>query len=1814
MTLAETTALGVDQHASPTITLPKGGGAVRGIGEKFATNPVTGTGSMTVPIATSPGRTGFGPQLELSYDSGSGNGVFGLGWSLSLPSITRRTEPGLPEYHDGLESDVFILSGTEDLVPVPFQAGEAPGDPDVLDDLDTDPRYAIRRYRPRVDGLFARIERWTRRADGDVHWRSISAANVLTIFGLDRESRISQPQPDDLAHGPPPDAQHRTNPRIFSWLISETRDDRGNAIIYRYKADDGEGEGFDPGRACERNRGPRTDPRRRVNRYLKRILYGNRQPLLDARGRRPRFLSDLPAGPGPDWMFEVVLDYGEHAADAPAPDDSGIWAWRADPFSSYRAGFEVRTTRLCRRVMMFHRIPASPDGAAGYNGLVSSTDFGYRTTSYTCLSSVTRTGYRRTGDAGGYVRRALPPLEFEYTEAVVQQSVREAGPDVLANLPPGAGATSSPGQHWVDLHGDGLPGLLTEEAGAWYYTRNISPIADASGAAPGMLEFAPAETVELRPNQQTGGGRGQFLDLAGDGLLDLVVFDGAVPGFYEHDEQESWEPFRPFSSRLNRTVGDPAIQLTDLDGDGHADVLLIEDDAFVWHPSLAEAGFGPALRVPRPADEEQGPQLVFADGSGSVHLADLSGDGLPDLVRITCREICYWPNLGRGQFGAKVTMDDLEPFDEPDQFDPKRLRLADIDGSGTTDLIYLHPRGVRLYFNDSGNAWRAPITLDVFPRLDELVSIGVADLLGNGTVCLVWSSSWPADAGRALRYVNLVGEDKPHLLIRTINNLGAETLVRYAPSTKFSLQDKRAGHPWTTRLPFPVHVVERVQTIDRISRNRFVTRYAYHHGYFDGEEREFRGFGTVDQWDTEELGALVGGVLPDDEPFANEDPASHVPPVLTRTWFHTGAPPQHLPDGSLATPPLPAGLSAAEEREALRALKGTMLRQEVYSLDGADNQDLPYVVSEQSSAARLTHARGGRRHAVFTTHPVESLEHHLERSADDPRVQHSITLEMDGFGNVLKSVTIGYGRSPAAAAAVLPQAADRLRQTMPSLTYVETDVTTAIADVRAFPGDHRLPLPAQVRTCELTGYSPTGTDLRYRAGDFVEPDPDRPGRLRLLAEQEVAYQETATGRRRRRTIEWARTLYRADDLGSLLPLGHLEPRALIGESYRLAFTSALLSDVFTRDGTALLADPEVVLGAVGGEGGGYLPGMRAIADGRFQASDPDGLWWVPDGRVYLSPGSSDSADAELAHATQHFFMPYRVQTPFHTAAAPVEARADYDDHCLMPILTVDAVGNRSAADLDYRVLEPFRLTDPNGNITEIAFDVHGLVAGSAEIGLPGQLTGDSLAGFEPDLPQEQVLAFLAAPLADPGAVLRSATSRVVHDAFAYQRTSSSPALQPAVVATLGRELHVSDVAAGAGSPVQVSFAYSDGFGRRIQDKLLAEPGPLSEAGPVTRPRWAGSGWKVFDRKGRPVRRFEPFFSATASFEFDVSIGVSPVIFYDPLGRVVAIIHPDGSYEKVRFGVWQQVTWDCNDTVLDDPRTDPEIAAYVASDREVSAPGWRTWKEQRRNALPGSADAEALDKASAHAGTPVTVHFETLGRPFLTVTDNGPDPAVPPGPVRHVEFANRVELDIEGNARTIRDTGQPGGDPLGRVVMRYSYDLLGRRLHQHSLDAGARWMLPAADGLPLRRWDARGHSMRTEYDPLRRPLRTYVTGADDADPARELLTERLVYGEQHPQASERNLRGAVHLHLDQAGAAVTEALDIKGNVRRATRRLSDGTRYREALDWRPVDDDHVALPPQATAPSTSALSRRASAPSSTPGPGRPPRRTTRSIAR
>ncbi|MEO6973161.1 MAG: SpvB/TcaC N-terminal domain-containing protein [Rhodoferax sp.] len=1778
-------------QAGPSISLPKGGGAIRGIGEKFAANPVTGTGSMSVPIQASPGRSGFGPQLSISYDSGAANGPYGFGWNLSLPAISRKTDKGLPQYQDAQESDTFILSGAEDLVPALLPVNGAWDRDDVPPRAVYGQTYSIRRYRPRVEGLFARIERWINVADSRDHfWRSISRDNITTWYGRTTESRIADPA----------DAS-----RIFSWLICETSDDKGNVANYRYKLEDS--TGVDLSKVHERNR---SDATRSAQRYLKQVCYGNRTPYF------PDLGAAQPVAQPTDWCFQLVFDYGEHDLLVPLPVDTAQpWICRLDPFSTYRPGFEVRTYRLCRRVLMFHQFAGQP--AVGADCLVRSTELQHATLApadptqpfYSYLLSATQSGYVRQGS--GYLSSSLPPLEFEYTQAQIDESVRDVDPESLRNLPEGL---AGPSYRWVDLNGEGACGILTEQGGSWYYKPNLSPanLQVVSGQALTLPRFGPTQRVARQPSLASlASGNTQLTDLSGDGKLDVVMFDGPTPGYFECTDEQDWEPFRSFRSLPVLDWHSPNLRFVDLTGDGFPDLLLSEDTAFWWSPSLSVEGFGPAQRVPQSFDQEKGPQLVFADGTESIFLADMSGDGLTDLVRIRVGEVCYWPNLGYGRFGAKVTMDGSPWLDRADQFDARRVRLADIDGSGTADMIYFAADAIRLYFNQSGNAWASVRSLAHFPAVESVSSASAIDLLGNGTACLVWSSPLPGNAQRPMRYIDLMGGQKPHLLVLSRNNLGAETVVQYAPSTKFYVQDKLAGTPWLTRLPFPVHVVERVESYDYISRNRFVTRYAYHHGYYDGVEREFRGFGRVDQWDTEEIGVLTAA-----SPFpppANEDPSSSVPPVWTKTWFHTGAwfgeaaisrhfegeyydegdasdavaglsPAQLkamllddtavpttvlLADGSR----LPFDLSPEETREACCALRGSILRQEVYALDASDASDRPYSASERNYTIEMLQPQGSNRYAVFLAHARESIDFHYERTlyevlgnalvdpnappagatrAADPRVTHAVTLQADPYGNVLRSAGIAYGRrylDPA----LTP--ADQAHQSALLVTCSDITYTQPIDS----DDTYRTPLPAEANGYELIQLQPdahqSGLTNLFRFDELQAKIAAASDGAHDIAFEILDPTGLTAGQPYRRRIERSRSYYRPDDLGlaagnpkALLPLGTIGSLALAGVDYKLAFTPGLLAQVYQRGGTPLLPSPATVLGSTGADGGGYVD------------VDGDGNWWVPSGRSYFLPASASAAQ-EKSEALQHFFLPRRFEDAFGNAAT-----ADYDTpNNLLVVQTTDAVGNSSSAVNDYRVLAPALLTDPNGNRAAVSFDALGLVAGTAVMGKTTQNIGDSLAGFVPDLDQSRIDAFYAAanPHTLAAALLGNATTRIVYDPNRfYVSHSAAPddptQWLPVFAATLARETHVSDLIGGQISKIQIGFGYSDGFGREIQKKVQAEPGPVVDQGPIVDPRWVGSGWTIFNNKGKPVRQYEPFFSQIPSrghqFEYGVVVGVSPILCYDPVQRVVATIHPNDSYEKVVFDPWQQQSWDVNDTVLQsDPSADPDVGEFFQL--LPLADYSPTWHAQRVGGGLGALEQAAAAKAAAHANTPSTAWFDTLGRPFLTVADNGGG----------VTFPSRVQLDIQGNQRVVRDALVQAGDALGRVVMRYDHDMLKRPLHQASMEAGERWTLNDVAGKAIRAWDSRGHNFRMQYDALRRPTGAFVLGTDsvNSDPrtlAAEVLTESITYGEAQPAAL--NLRTRVYQQADAAGIVTNmgtdpatsqpEGFDFKGNLLRSSR--------------------------------------------------------------
>lgn len=1477
---------------APQINLPKGGGAIQGIGEKFQANPVTGTGSMTVPIAMSPGRGGFTPQLALSYDSGAGNSPFGLGWNVGLPSISRKTSKGLPEYgglptyYDAFEKDVFLLSGAEDLVPMLDDNGE----PYKREEAD----FMVYRYIPRIEGLFARIEKWVDRANKSSFWKSITKENITTIYGQSEHAKIVDP---------------KASWKTFEWKIEKSFDDKGNVICYEYKKENG--VGLLPKPIFEKNR---NVDNAYSQTYLKRVLYGNEEPYLI---RHADFNEAAWQGSN-RWLFELIFDYGEHfqvGDNAPAYEEKHNWQIRSDIFSSYRSGFDIRTYRLCRRILMFHHFE-SELGIPSY--LVKVTHFEHEEDAIlTKVKSIKHTGYRFDTDLQAYTSKSFPPVSFTYTEQKIDLKIYEIHSGDLPNAPQGIDGQQ---YQFNDFYGEGMSGVLSQKGSAWYYKRN-------EGCGSFGAQQLVAEIPSLAANSNV-----QIADFGGDGLTDVVIQNGTLNGYYELSEEAEWSNFKPFQHPLSFNLNDPNLRQIDLDGNGIPDILITENDCFVWYAADAKDGYKVSRRVAKALDEEQGARVVFNESFQTIFLSDMTGDGLTDIVRVRNGEICYWANMGHGRFSPKITMANAPHFDFPDYFDPSRIRLADIDGSGSIDILYLGRDEIQYWLNQSGNSWSATKVIQHFPKTSNLHTVSVFDLLGNGTSCIVWSSPLPAQAHAPMKYIKLMGDtnvegNKPYLLKEVNNNMGAITRMKYEASTKFYLEDRKQGRPWITKLPFPVQVLTRQEVYDQIAGNHFVTRNAYHHGYFDKIEREFRGFGMVEQWDTEDYETLQQNTLFEgfgliqtsqgpvrDHHFASNwsEEVDIMPPVYTKTWFHNGYYRQggkitkqyeaeyyakdmdawQLPDTDL-----PIGLTPFEKREAARAIKGRPLRVEVYGLDGTAAEIHPYTVTETKYHVKTIQDKVNNRHASFYVCACETLSYQYERNPADPRIAHQHTLEIDEFGNVLKSAAIVY---PRRTGSIYPA------QNRSYGTYSEAEFINKPNETNWY----RIGVPFAQRSYEITGLS------------LNKPYEKEALKLAIIGALEIPFEQQATSGLQKRLLTTAKSSFYQEDFSGEMPFGDLAFHALPFHAYEAVYTQGLI-DKFEKDGNALLTSTEIENEA------GFIK--------------MDNLWWRTSGRAIFDEN--------------HFYLPIQQLDPLEHVY-----EMGYDPYHLAMTSTATQIYGKtvsSSAQLDYRTIQPIILTDPNGNISEAIFDEFGMVIATAVKGKNEE--GDSLDNYLPvEIPGADMRTDM---YANPHTYLQGATSFFYYDLNAWQRDG-----QPNYALSIVREVH--------GDPTtktQINFSYSDGFGQTIMAKVQAEPGTAFrlENGLVVNdhaePRWVGNGRTVFNNKGNPVKQYEPYFSHSFDYEMEMELveyGVTPVLHYDPLGRNVRTDLPDGTFTEVEFTPWEQRTFDQNDTVLE-------------SD-------WYAEKSTSTNDY----ERRAATLAAAHADTPKVEYLDTLGRVFLMVDDDG----------------------------------------------------------------------------------------------------------------------------------------------------------------------------------------------------------------------------------
>jgi len=844
------------------ISLPKGPGSIEGLGESFQPTLNTGTAKYSVALQLPPGTAGHAPKLMLTYDGGGANGILGFGWSLPLQNIQRRSDKGIPLYGDTSllgRSDIFINDLREELVPV-----------------------SEGYWFCKNEGAFIRYRRW------EDTWEVTTPEGTKLLLGGSASSRV-QSGPDD-------------SPRIFSWWIERETDTRGNTITYQY--------GSFPGDENQHQK------------YLTGIRYGPQAP---------------------PWSHFHFVHF--------------IYEDRRDWFEDCRPGFPIRTGKRLKSLVIGTQGAAldghlegdfNQDGTPDH--LVRRYDLEYLDATE---SAVHGSLLARVVVVGADGQTSLPPISFGYHVSNPPAEIA-LGEEAIGGENEPAVVMDQELVDFNDLNGDGLPDLLKTEFGG----RHFAYLNRGEHGPAGSRRIVWSPGVEMdsesgdAQNFSLSSDATHLADMDGDGLADLVHRVSADSVFYFPNRgTAAWGERHLLSVEEEAPpapFGQGNVRTADLDFDKRTDILesLPTGSGFdyrVWFNIAAQQ-----YSVLKTISQEHG----FDFSKAAVHIADLNGDRVPDLAEITPGSILLTCGLGYGRFARLQTIPIPDGPLEDDLV--SRAQLQDLNGDGLADLVIDHaPDGSLWYWINRGTfelSARRRIT-GLPARISPNTTKRWADINGNGTTDLIYADSQAEIAGlprlQSLDLGRIInGGATPNALVMIRNGIGRVTWIGYQASTEFALADAEAGRPWPDPMPFPVQVVGSVTNLDSLG-HAYITRFAYHDGYYDPVEKQFRGFARVEQFD---LGD------------------SSTPTLITRSSFHTG-------------------------RDS-EPMKGKLLR---LTAEQEDRRIFWDEITEWTPSPRILHT-GTDERLVQYVHPVRRQKEVLELGQGTPRRLES-ELAYDEFGN-----------------------------------------------------------------------------------------------------------------------------------------------------------------------------------------------------------------------------------------------------------------------------------------------------------------------------------------------------------------------------------------------------------------------------------------------------------------------------------------------------------------------------------------------------------------------------------------------------------------------------------------------------------------------------------------------------------------------------------------------------------------------------------------------------------------------------------------------
>ena len=1426
---AQTPSQPTSQPAVAPPSLPKGGGAIQSIGKSWGAVGSSGAASLEIALPVSPGR-GYAPALSLNYQSTIGNGLFGIGWNLNLGCVARRASKGVPTYTD---DDVILGPSGEVWLPERDANGSIQfASVSSYNDVDLGATYQVIRYFARVEGIFDRIEHWRIDPLDPGFWLVHGADGSLDFYGKKPSSRSTDPADSN---------------RVAEWLLEESMNAVGEHILYEYKAEDEVGL-------------PEDHPRDFIAQcYLRRVRYGNAlaHPVL--------YLWDEDSLENLQWHFDLLFDYGERStgeSSKPTYAEQNPWPVRSDPHSSFAYGFELGNLRLCRQVLMFHHFPDEL-GAAPL--LVQRLLLEYRGTAlkYNLLAAA----HAQAWDGTSLKRLdQQPALKFEYSEFISDSGIYTP----LESL---AGLNDGQRYQMVDLYGDGLPGVLYQNDKSWLYRE---PIRAESGGADAVA-YGPWQELPSIPTADSGTPVRQALsDLTGDGRLEWMIAQPGMAGFFTLNPDRSWSGFAPFSA-FPAEFFHPLGQLADLVGGGLSDLALIGPRSVRLYANRRAEGFAAPVDVPH--DDDRLP-LLSDSPNELVAFSDLLGTGQQHLIRVRHNEVRFWPNLGAGRFGKGQLFASL-PFSY-EAFDSSRVRLADMDGSGANDLLYLEPGCIRIFMNEGGNSFAPPLEKP-WPegvRYDRFCQVSAVDLQGLGFSSLVLTVPHMKPRHWTLHYAaNRLGTlHKPYLLKSTNNNMGATGAVTYRSSAQEWLDEKTelraTGKAAVSYLPFPVHVVVRQTQQDIVTGNVLTQLFKYRQGFYDPREREFRGFGLVLQTDTE---------------TPPQQQEGFTAPVLSKSWFHTGRYPEATHDDydSSDAQAVPLGehlLSVydpdtghdrtveapddASRQEMARALSGSPLRTEVFGLDKDQQPGVLYSVQAQRYRVRqLQPLSAHQPYALMMPLPLESIAYQYEvDQLDDPLCEHALNLAWDHYGTLTHGVTVNYARRKQPGDS--PPFEDSYQQQWWQASHDEAQQSFYLNETRAeaihldHPQNWRLGLPYRARSNAMVVAASALAPAQISYEQFIDAD----GSFAALP-------RTLTGLSVQRYIDCGEGEATFQALTDATESAELDDHAL--SAYERVMNTEQLVARLTEVGYQQMPS--------------FLP------------DDALNLWSVK--RSFATYAGPEGF--------------YRTTT-FRPTRSHGWTSIEYDPYSLFVIRATDPAGCVTTASYDYRVLQPRQIVDPNHNTQEADYDAFGRLWATSFYGT--ELGQD--VGFTPLDPDRRSFGGTTQALQNPAGVLGQRASVYYYDA----NLTWDPGTIPFASAALQADRYPGD----PDQQIRISLVSVDGFGRTLQTRQKVEDGDayavdhggnieLEDGQPKivhASPRWRVSERVEYNNKGLVVRVYRPYFANSHVYIKDQSLrdhGHYDRQFYDPLGRPTITLTAKGWMRRQTYRTWYTISEDENDT-------------------------------------------------------------------------------------------------------------------------------------------------------------------------------------------------------------------------------------------------------------------------------------------------------------